>query len=246
MLAGVSLLAALDDMDARQALLRDDECAAALARVPTGHSGPLQELLSRAVLAACGKSAPLSGVDGAAMDAALNELVPTNQAELHQRDELLGKLLNAGAVGLFGAVYGRLRWFARIAMARTGLPLRSIALHAAKRSRVGVWVGGIMALDAALNSWLLPNWSKVRNDLSAVAEDVAVLEQYQPVVDAPARLTIPSVSAVLSASLCTVAISRQRFAVLPITMALGLAHSDAALANEHVRKLVDQLRESFQ
>ena len=78
--------------------------------------------------------------------------MPSHLSGAAQRDERVGKLLNIAGIGLFGAVYGRVRWFVRLATAGTGLSVRQIGVHAAKRSRVGVWLAAIFALDAGLST----------------------------------------------------------------------------------------------
>ena len=232
LLAGAALLAALRDADSRAKLTATPGFDAAIAGAGGGERdreramAPLRVLLARAVRAAAGTDTALSGADAAALDAALAQLVPRDVAKREQRDELLGKGLEALGVGLFGFVYGRARWFLRLATAGTGVPVKRLALEAGKRSRVGVWLMGVLTVDALLNSVLLRHWTELRDDIQVVRDDAEALSRLQPVANAPARLTVPSVAAVAAAVGTTAALSRHRFVVLPLALALGQAHWD--------------------
>jgi hypothetical protein len=136
-------------------------------------------------------------------------------------------VVDAVSVGVLGFVYGRARWFVHVLAARTGVPVRRVALEVAKRTRVGIWLGAIMLLDTGFTA-VLRNWTTLRDEVShTVRDDAAKLARWQPIAGAPARLVVPSVGAVVVSTLLVAAIRRQRFMIAPLAVALTLAHADA-------------------
>lgn len=234
LLAGATLLATLRDVDARGTLLkqpcvgRSIESASTLA----AKIGPVRLLLATELLHEYAKHAAVSnGVivapfldeERTALDASLQKLI--TQPPQHD-EEQLGKVVDALSVGVLGFVYGRVRWFVHVLFAGTGIPVRRVALEVAKRTRVGIWLGAIMLIDTGF-TWVLRNWTTLRDEVSdSVRDDAAKLARWQPIANAPARLVVPSVGAVVVSTLLVSAIRQQRFMIVPLAVAVSLAHAD--------------------
>ena len=73
--------------------------------------------------------------------------------------------------------------------------------------------------------------------MATVREDAAQLAKYQPVVDAPPRLVIPSLAAATSTALLLMAIRRQHFMLLPTAIVMCELHRDALVNNQTLRNL---------
>lgn len=230
LLAGATLLATLRDVDAREALLEQAGVGRAIEQASTqaANVGPVRLLLGTELLQEYAKlRTPSSGVvvprfldeERIALNASLKRLItpPPSHA-----DEQFQKVLQALGVGAFGFVYGRARWFVHAAAAGTGVPLRRVAIEVAKRTRVGIWLGAIMLIDNGF-TLLLRNSAAVRDEFSG---DLDAVLSYQPVANAPARLVVPSLSAVVVSTLLVAAVRRQRFMIVPLAVALAVSHAD--------------------
>lgn len=165
----------------------------------------------------------------AAVKSALNAVIPKEPTPLNPPDALLrgdniinlNALLNPLLFGIFGSVWGNLRW--RSAAFLGGLRGQELQKFTTKYNRVGRYVFFLLVLDPIAET--LMAWPSKGVRLPYVENPVQIPSQ---IYGYPVSTYVPICESVVFVASSLYAIRYQKYVVLPLSTAILAAHFDQA------------------